>query len=389
SIYPITMARNAEKGERRAEEGRIIIKGATSVKQVDGQYEKVTPVIVVKGNLVPTLELGLMDEHGKISIPEHYLFTRLIQLYRAMKILELIPEINQGTITNAIFASYNHGFPSYGSGASEINSQIGDKRDKIMCMIPFSLDNILSDLISHGVNIDKSEISEEVSAGNISATPAIRSVLRAYEFEKVQLEQEKYGRIIGVEEAIESISNSSEVGSDFAVIFTKYVRPMLAIRHTDLMMDVGETYVIGKLRSDTNIEVTLKLSLSPESFFNDEMLSINFQFNGDSVNFKPARELIKQQRLPSYRKEKKKSFGLFDHLRRKNTEVQSSENEAKPSSNGINTGQHANFELSSTVFGSRIKSKHNSTPSVIAEIDDEHVATQTAQLMLDLKSLIP
>jgi len=108
---------------------------------------------------------------------------------------------------------------------------------------------------------------------------------RSLEKRELLLKQEEYGRIIDIEEAKKLILFGRPEASSFVEVFNKHVIPKIAIKHSEHSGTFLEEHlIIGKLKSDERIEVTLRQA---DACMMRSMLFIGFKYDGNDVNFTP------------------------------------------------------------------------------------------------------
>lgn len=174
----------------------IAIKGQESIKIVDGVMRRVVPFVGTDhGGELSSLGVGYIlsedGNHGTIwgSVIPH----AVIQSWRAMKILEQMPEIKSGTLCATWYAGERKVHESNERYLDDLRAQVGrrrfdETRETVLNQTPTTeeLQGMLEIFRSNGVSISARELTEEIEAGNIEKTPLIDELIAADDAERME-----------------------------------------------------------------------------------------------------------------------------------------------------------------------------------------------------------
>jgi hypothetical protein len=164
----------------------IAIQGKESEKLVDGECKRVIPFVGAdEGGEIASLGVGfLLLEERKCFLwgllAPHF----LIQSWRAMKILEKVKTISDGTLCACWYAAGKEIHKHEREYIKELIYQFGKKfeviRQEILSSVPSAeeIDTMIKNLLTSKVDIDLGEIKEEINAGKIQPTPLIKELLQ-------------------------------------------------------------------------------------------------------------------------------------------------------------------------------------------------------------------
>ncbi|OGH04051.1 MAG: hypothetical protein A2W22_00290 [Candidatus Levybacteria bacterium RBG_16_35_11] len=203
--------RTSHQEQERGQTRFIALSGQETIKIVDGEQQRVIPIVYGDRNWLGELGVGyqLPDKSGACYSWGLIIPHKAVQTLRAMKILEQLPEIDGYTLCATYYAGDADLKPDNSNWkyVERLETVMGKEqftalRKSVLAQAPTAeeLNTLLLTLINSGLDVGVWELEKEISAGRITSSPLIQDLIEKEAEERLRNEEES------VEEEIKPFS---------------------------------------------------------------------------------------------------------------------------------------------------------------------------------------
>lgn len=180
--------KHVELLERQREYSVVVAaEGSESTFTIDGATHRGIPIVGADKDTDSAAQVGvglILPDEGTVRIWGLWGPRRVIQSWRAMKFLEKVDRISDGTLEDVWYAAGREISPLDEKRVARLASEMGEDRfnevrESVLAQTPdkVELDAILTAFSKKGIGVSKGEVKEELEAGRINPTPIVEAFL--------------------------------------------------------------------------------------------------------------------------------------------------------------------------------------------------------------------